>query len=97
MVPPDLNGNLPSDFDHRIRGQPEVFTQMRRIALHQHETRRHPFRQSFVIVAGENRFVTNIIGDIRKIDASKLNSLRANKFEIRRLVSGKSSVGVNTP
>ena len=37
-----LNGNLPSDFDHRVRRQPEIFAQMRGIALHHYKTHRHP-------------------------------------------------------
>jgi hypothetical protein len=66
----ELNGNLPPDFNHRIRGQPEIFAQMRGVALHHYKTRRHPFRQTFAVVAGENGLVTNIIGDVRKIDAT---------------------------
>jgi hypothetical protein len=34
----ELNGNLPPDFNHRIRGKPEILTQTRGIALHQYPT-----------------------------------------------------------
>jgi len=92
----ESNGNLPPNLDHGIRRQPEILTQMRGIALHHHETRRHPFRQSFAIVAGENRLVTNIIGDIRKIDAT---ATRMGLSEQRRNIRPfhKSIPGGRTP
>src|SRR5580704_15354016 len=43
---------------------------MHAIPLHHRETRCHPFRQAFAILAAENGLMPNIIDDVRKVDAA---------------------------
>jgi len=90
-----LNGNLAPDLDQRIRGHPEIIAQMHGIALHHRKTRRDPLRQSFAILAGENGFVTYIIGDVRKVDAAAtLMGLTEQRWNIRMLhesITGRRS------
>jgi hypothetical protein len=38
------------------------------VALHESEQSRHPSRQGFLVLAGHDRLMANIIGDVGEID-----------------------------
>src|SRR5580658_1507511 len=65
-----LNINLPSDLDYGVSGQPQIVTQMHRIALHRGETRCHPSRQSFAVFARENGFDPDVISNVRQVNSA---------------------------
>jgi hypothetical protein len=64
------NRNLAADLHHRVRREPEVVGQVRRVALHKSEQGLEPAWLSLPVAPGDDGLMTHIVGDVIEIDVA---------------------------